>query len=151
MTDLLNKILTNSSNHKVLDFLGIDKNQSNHYFTKWVAGRNSPDEGGTSLFENYGKEIPEECKYSFSTNTIMVNPNTGVIFAFNTGRYSMFFRCDFERSGIANSDKYRKGFTFDCINDITMLGENWAYLEKFVEDEEEQLSWAYEKVLKKRE
>lgn len=81
----------------------------------------------------------------------MVQPETGTIFAFNTGRYSMFFRCDFERSGLVNSDDYRKGYTFDCIHDITILGADWAYLEIFCEAEEEQLRWAYEKIMQKRD
>ena len=149
MTDLLTKILLNPTNEKVLHFLKIDTHNKTYRLTKWIGGRNGPDEGGTEFFDNYGIDVPEECKYEFSTHTIMVNPKSGIIFAFNTGRFSMFFRCDFERSGIVNTDKYRRGFTFDCIADITMLGEDWAYLEKFVEEFEEQLRWAYEKTVNK--
>ena len=147
MNPLLNKILSNPSNKKVLNFLEIDKKQPLNHFQKWVAGRNGPDEGGTALFDNYGKEVPEACKYNFSIHTIMVHPETGTIFAFNTGRFSMFFRCDFVRSGLNNTDDYRKGYTFDCISDITILGEDWAFLERFTEEEEEQLRWAYEKIM----
>lgn len=149
MDNLLNRILSNPSNIKVLNFLKIDRNQKTHSFQKWITGRNGPDEGGTEFFDNYGKEVPLACKYTFSTNTIMVHPETGTIFAFNTGRFSMFFRCDFARSDLVNTVDYRRGYTFDCISDITVLGEDWAFLEKFREDEEEQLRWAYEKVIAK--
>jgi len=147
MDALLQKILSNPANEKVLNFLKIESNQATYYFKKWKNGRIRPDEGGIALVEDFGKAVPAECKYEFSTYTIMVHPKTGIIFAFNYGRYSMFFRCDFKRSGLENTDKFRKGFTFDCIADITMLGDDWAYLEKFTEDEvEEQLRWAYEKI-----
>jgi len=149
MEDLLQKILINPSNQKVINFLKIDRKQQTLYLKKWVAGRNGPDEGGTELFDNYGIKVPAFCKYNLSIHTIMVHPNSGVIFAFNTGRFSMFFRCDFERSGLVNTDDYRRGYTFDCISDITMLGEDWAYLEKFREEVEEQLRWAYEKIMAK--
>lgn len=150
MNDLLKKILGNPANEKVLDFLKIDLSKKTHYFKKWIIGRIRPSEGAAALLEDFGKEVPLECKYEFSTHTIMVHPKTGIIFAFNCGRYSMFFRCDFERSGLENTDKFRKGFTWDCIKDITQLGEDWAFLENsaFLEEEKEQLRWAFEKILR---
>jgi len=150
MDDLLKKILANPSNEKILDFLNVDRDIKPSYLKKWIGGRNGPDEGGTALLDKFGKEVPENCKYELSIHTLMIHRESGLIFAFNYGRYSMFFRCDFERSGLENTDDFRRGYTFDCIHDITMWGEDWAFLEHaaFWEEEEQQLRWAYEKLMK---
>lgn len=150
MDDLLDKIITNASNEKLLDFLEIDLKKRPISFKSWTAARHPLNEGGCTFFDDYGKDVPETCKYAFETHHIMINPESGEIFAFHTGRFSIFFQCDFERSELINMDDYRKGFTFDCIRDITMLGGNWAFLEnaEFEGAEQEQFKWTYEKIMR---
>lgn len=146
MTDkLLKLILSNPGNNKVFEFLGINEaNGSGAFFKPWTKSRNGFDEGGIIFFDKQGERIPEDCKYCLEVHHIMVNKSTGEIFAFHTGRYSIFFKCDFEKSGLVNSDDFRRGYTFDCITDITALGENWCFIDKFEEEEKEQLEWSFE-------
>lgn len=149
MTELLNKILNNPTNTLVLSFLKIDLLDSELYFRDWETSGTGFDEGGVALFDKFGINIPSECKYSISIHNVMVEPNTGEIFAFHTGRYSLFLKCDFEHFGLTNSDSYRKGYTFDCIMDITELGKEWAFFDKFEDSESEKLERTY-KLIKER-
>jgi len=147
MQGLFEKILNHSANQKVLQFLKINLQQPPKYFKHWSTTHCAFNEGGTAFFDRFGKDVPAGCKYALHIYNVMIQPNTGAIFAFQTGRYSMFFRCDFARSGLVNSDGYRRGFTFDCIRDITELGEDWCFLEnaEFEGEEDIQLKWAFEK------
>jgi len=149
MTELLNKILNNPTNTLVLYFLKIDLTDEKLYFRDWETSGTGFDEGGVALFDKFGINIPNECKYSISIHNIMIEPSTGEIFAFHTGRYSLFLKCDFEHFGLTNSDNYRKGYTFDCIMDITELGEEWAFMDMFEDSESETLERTYE-LIKKR-
>ena len=55
----------------------------------------------------------------------------------------------FDEGGVIFMEKYgeriRKGITLDAEVDMTELGENWAMLDPFVDEEEEKLEWAWEK------
>ena len=145
MNELLNKVLHNPQNDKVLSFLKLKgKNDLIQSFRTWKDSYSGFDEGGCTFFDEYGEFIPDGNKFSLHIHSIMVNEYTGEIFAFNTGRFSAFFRCDFEKAGIQNTDGLRKGYTFDCITDITELGENWCYMDKFEDQQSEQLKWSYE-------
>ncbi|WP_108801944.1 hypothetical protein [Aquimarina sp. Aq107] len=149
MNELLNKIIDIPINSLVLNYLKIDFSDDLLYFKNWGKARTEFDEGGIALFDEFGINIPIEYKYSISIYNIMVDPNTGEIFAFHRGRYSLFLKCDFEYFGITNSDAYRKGYTFDCITDITELGKEWAFMDKFEDSESEKLERTYE-LIKKR-
>ena len=148
MNELLEKIINNPKNKAVIQFLDIDFTEKPFHFLNWEKSRSGFDEGGLALFDRFGKNIPIENKYSLGLNNIMVCLKTGEIFAFHTGRYSLFFKCDFEYHGLTNSDNYRKGYTFDCISDITELGGNWAFMDKFNGTESQQLERAYEIIRK---
>lgn len=145
MNDILNKIIKNSSNKLVLNYLKIDFIDKNLHFENWEKTRNGFDEGGIALFDKFGVNIPIECKYSLDIHNIMINPETGEIFAFHTGRYSLFLKCDFEHFGLTNSDNFRKGYSFDCITDITELGKEWAFMAEFEGTESQHLEWTYKK------
>ncbi|MBL3658641.1 hypothetical protein [Fulvivirga sediminis] len=144
MNELLKKVRENPLNKKLLSFLKIDFSNNWLHFRNWKLSRSGFDEGGVALFDEFGVNIPIECKYSLDIHNVLIIPNTGEIFAFHTGRYSLFLKCDFEFFGLTNSDKYRKGFTFDSIRDITELGENWAFMDNFSETESETLYRTYE-------
>lgn len=149
MNELLNKIIVNPINSLVLKYLKIDFSDESIRFGNWLKTGSGFDEGGMALFDKYGVNIPIECKYSIGIHNIMVCVDTGEIFAFHTGRYSLFLKCDFEYFGLTNSDNYRKGYTFDCIMDITELGKEWAYMDKFEDSESEKIERTYE-LIKKR-
>lgn len=144
MIDLLNKILSNPINKTVLDYLNIDKTcDILPSFQTWTDAFSGYDEGGILFFGNYGERISNKNKFKLDVFHIMVNEHSGEIFAFNKGRFSVFFKCNFVKSNTENSDNLRKGYTFDCITDITELGEAWCFMDKF-DEPEEQLEWAYE-------
>ena len=69
---------------------------------------------------------------------MLINPINGLIFAFQWGRFTFMFRCDFEKSDIANTDSIRVGNTLDAAVDFRVLGENWALLNTFWEEQKEQ-------------
>lgn len=144
MNELLNKILDNPLNDMLLNFLKLKRESSLiNSFRTWKESYSGFDEGGCIFFEDYGEYIPEETKYSWSICRVMVNNNTGEIFAFNMGRFSVFFKCDFIKSGTENSINLKKGYTFDCVTDISELGENWCFMYKF-DNPKDQLKWSYE-------
>jgi len=149
MTELLKRIVRNPLNRAVLDFLKIDLTKEELHFLDWEKSGSPFDEGGTALFDRFGNSIPGECKYSLEIHNVMIVPHTGEIFAFHTGRYSMFLKCDFEFFGLTNSDNYRKGYTFDCISDITELGNEWAFMDQFGGSESEKLERTYELIIKR--
>jgi hypothetical protein len=144
MNEILLKILNNPENKKVLHFLIPNQNmQTNLYFKTWEASISGYNEGGCIFFEDYGQYIADNCKYVLDIHSIMINKNSGEIFAFNTGRFSVFFKCDFVKSAIENTDDLRRGYTLDCISDITALREQWCFMDEF-DDQKDQLKWSYE-------
>jgi hypothetical protein len=144
MNELLKLILGNPLNDKVLRFLELkNDNDLIRSFRTWKDSYSGFDEGGCLFFDKYGEYISDNNKFSLVIHSIMINEKTGEIFAFNTGRFSVFFKCDFTKANIKNSDNLRKGYTFDCITDITELGENWCFMDHF-SNQKEQLKWAYE-------
>jgi hypothetical protein len=142
MKDLLHKVLSHPKNNAVFQFLKLKKDKELR-FKLWSDSNSGFDEGGCTFFDNYGEYIPEECKFSLDIHSVMINHLTGEIFALNTGRFSVFFKCNFEKADIQNSDKLRKGNTFDCITDISELGDEWCFMDEF-EDQKEQLKWSFE-------
>lgn len=144
MIDLLEKVLTNPINESVIKYFKLFKNDNKiPYFKTWKDSFSGFDEGGVIFFENYGEYISDDNKFSLSIYSVMVNEHSGEIFAFNTGRFSVFFKCNFIKSNTTNSDNLRKGYTFDCITDITELGDTWCFMDSF-DNPKEQLKWAYE-------
>ena len=144
MIDLLDKILTNPINKRVLDYFELNKYGSKTpSFQTWADSYSGYDEGGIIFFDNYGEHISDKNKFTLSIFSIMVNEHTGEIFAFNKGRFSVFFKCNFAKSNTQNSDDLRKGNTFDCITDITELGDAWCFMNSF-DNPKDQLIWAYE-------
>ncbi|MDN3676433.1 hypothetical protein QWY90_03825 [Flavobacterium paronense] len=140
MKELLNKLLNNPKNATLIQFLKLTEEDN---FKTWAESFSGYNEGGCILFENYGAFIPEENKFSLGTHSVMVNTNTGEIFAFNTGRCSIFFKCDFIKSGTENTSDLKTGYTFDCITDITALGDNWCFMDEF-DNQKEELKWSFE-------
>lgn len=142
MNELLNKILDNSKNQRVFKYLKLEKGK-NIYIKSWTESYSGFDDGACVFFDNYGQFVPGECKFSFDNHSIMVNSLTGEIFALNIGRFSIFFKCDFSKSSVQYSDSLKKGYTFDCITDITEFGGNWCFIDSF-DNKKDELKWSYE-------
>ena len=144
MEALLNKVLNNPKNHTVIKFLKLDQEDNLiQTFRTWADSYSGYNEGGCILFEDYGVYIPEENKFSISGHSIMLNTNTGEIFALNTGRFSIFFKCNFIKSGTEDHIDLKRGYTLDCITDITELGDNWCFMDEF-DDQKDELKWSFE-------
>lgn len=144
MKALLDKIIANKKNQKVLQYLDLmTKKELLPYFKTCKESFSGFDEGGAIFFFDYGEAIPDDCKFSLYLYSIMINKDTGEIFAFNKGRFSIFFKYDFIKAGIENNDDLKRGHSFDCITDITALGDNWCFMDDF-DDPQEQLQWSYE-------
>ena len=144
MEELLNKVLNNPKNYSLIFFLKLNQEDNLiQSFRTWADSRSGYNEGGCILFEDYGEFIPEENKFSLSGHSIMLNTTTGEIFAFNTGRFSIFFKCNFIKSGTEDTDDLKKGYTFDCITDISVLGDNWCFMDEF-DNQKEELKWSFE-------
>ena len=140
---MLKKIFAHPDNQKVLKHLKLTLESIKYFKSGYEAG-SSFDEGSQVLFYKYGAGIPTETNYTLGIYNLMVNPGTGQIFAFHWGRFTFLIRCDFEKSDYQNSDSLRCGTTLDAWVDFRDLGENWALLDAFIDEEKEHLKAAYE-------
>jgi hypothetical protein len=118
MENLHDRMRAHPANERILDWLGVgpdDRLRPFHGF--------SLDEGGFALFERYGRDLPEECKWSLHVNNVMVHPATGLIFAAHYGRFTFLLR----RSGEAP----RRGDTAETLDGTVDLrpleGEWWEW------------------------
>ena len=140
---LLKKISGHPDNRLAFAFMKLDVATENQL--KSGEDISGFDEGGVVFFEEYAVDLPADCKWILGgIHNILVNPETGQIFAFQYGRFTFAFRCDFQRSNINDPAPFQTGETLDARVDITSLGPCWALLNKFHDEEPEQLKWAYE-------
>ncbi|HEU4537884.1 MAG TPA: hypothetical protein VFS00_27380 [Polyangiaceae bacterium] len=103
------------------------------------------DEGGMIFLHQYARHLPPEAKFVLGTTNVLAHPRSGRIFACHWGRFTIAVRCDFERAGLASTDRLRIAETLDGRVDIRCLGAEWALLQAVGgDDEEEALGWAYE-------
>ena len=124
---LKEKILNNTGNSRVLEFLEIDKSDSVFVIPKSDQPNYYYHEGLKDLWDLLGKNIPEKCKYTINGNGVLVNPLYGEIFVFLYGRYSFGIKYDFDKNNIKNSEELRVARNMDGIDeDIRFLGEEWV-------------------------
>ena len=136
----IEKIIKNQKNQTIVKFLNltIEKHiKSADKVSRW-------DEGGILFFEKYAKKLPDETKQIVGIHNVLINETSGEIFAFHIGRETFVFKPDFERDNVNNSDHLRIGNTMDARVDFRQLGHEWALLDRFGDDEEEELVLAYE-------
>ena len=141
--NLIDLVFSNKDNQKVLTYLKLSKEEIKYYANGDKAGSGF-DEGSIIFFYDYGAELPAETRNTLSFHNMLINPINGLIFAFQWGRFTFMFRCYFEKSDIANTDRIREGTTLDAAVDFRVLGENWALLSAFWEEEKEQLALSYQ-------
>lgn len=141
--DLLGKILLHPANQKLLEHLDLLNKPGLRHKNGEDAGSGF-DEGSKTLFYEYAADLPVETYNTISQYNMLINPQTGEIFAFQFGRFTFLFRCDFSQSYLQNTDEVRQGITLDDHVDFRFLGENWALLNRIDEgDEKEQVEFSY--------
>lgn len=139
--DFIDKIITNKTNESIFSFFKLKKEKM--ALNRWQ--RNGFDEGGNHLLSKLGKKLPNKTKYNLGKLNILVNNNSGEIFALHTGKFTFLLKPNFEKLNIENADDLRKGTTQDGAIDITPLGEQWILLDKVEEgDREQALMAAYQ-------
>lgn len=139
----LDEIFANSDNGPLLAFLGLASPSDVRYVAP--GDQVSPfDEGGVLFFDDWAAAIPAGAKMTIDISNVLVHERTAQIFACHQGRLTVFFRCDFARTGVTSRDSHRVGETLDGGIDIRALGPAWALLHAFCDDIEQQLSWAHD-------
>ncbi|WP_413200878.1 hypothetical protein [Nostoc piscinale] len=136
------QILKNPRNTAILQFLQMTADSYSKLLS-WEQAYSGFDEGGQIFFDKYGRELPNSVKYSLGIHNLMINPQNYLIFAAHYGRCTFFFRPDWKKLEIQNTDQLRISETLDGLIDIRILGKEWAILNCFCEDEEDNLVWAY--------
>lgn len=134
MEALKEKILSNPQNKTILSFLSLDRTNRLQLWNDFGF-----DEGATVFFDKYGQNIPNDCKYSFSIWNIYLNNESGLIFAFQIGRFTFALRYLFRD----NNENRQKCYTLDDWIDISILGNEWALFDYFHKEEQAYLEESY--------
>lgn len=142
MVNLLEKVLSNPLNKKVIDFIELDKGSSLVPFEQSTSMYYEQRE----IFHANTIELPANVKYVKNAIGLLIIPKTGYVFGFTYGRFNFVFRYSIGHYNVNNSDDLRVLKNLDGIyEDIRFLGENWAFLLHFVGDEVVALNRAYNK------
>ncbi len=78
------------------------------------------DQGGVALVENYGRGLPDACKWSLGPANVMLHPTSGLIFAVHHGRFTFLLR-----RGGAPVRRYDIVETLDGTIDLRSLEDDW--------------------------
>ncbi|WP_212003273.1 hypothetical protein [Chitinophaga sp. HK235] len=140
---ILDKIISNRDNDKVLAYLNLSPEEIAAREIFFAAGREagSPfDEGSiTFLFDDrYGGTLPENTKYTLSYHHMFINPDNGQIFAFQWGRFTFIARAMFDEED--DPDGEIRAYGLDGEVDFSPLGDNWTWIHGYKHD----LMQAYE-------
>lgn len=134
MEALKEKILSNPQNKRILSFLSLERTSRLQLWDDFGF-----DEGARVFFDKYGKNIPDDCKCSFYIYNIYLNSESGLIFAFQIGRFTFAIRYPLRD----NDENRQKRYTLDDWIDISILGNDWALLDSFYEEEQTYLEESY--------
>lgn len=133
MEALKEKILSNPQNKRIVSFLSLEKTSRLQLWDDFGF-----DEGARVFFDIYGQNIPNDCKYSFSIYNIYLNRESGLIFAFQIGRFTFALRNPYR-----NNDNRQKCYTLDDWIDISILGNEWILFDYFHGEEQVYLEESY--------
>lgn len=152
--EILTKILENSSNQKVLKFLGINSKDSKHNLIPY---KDKPSYTHEGLEDFLNIKVPSESKYLLNNNGIIIKPLTGEIVAIQFGRTDSAFRHIDEDTGSLSQLKfnclkslklkvyfkvslnYFSNIHHTDIIDARALGPKWALSIYFAGTEEEKI------------
>jgi hypothetical protein len=130
------RMLKNPRNVGILGFLKVAP-ETTFKLQAWPHAGSGFDEGGAIFFERYGGALPDRVKLTLGYHNVMVDAETGLIFAVHYGRCTFLARgADRRRSDGAGTSE-----TLDGLVDIRALDPEWRFLD--VEDEARQLEEAY--------
>jgi hypothetical protein len=136
------RLLRLAQNQEILRFLQIAPDTS-WRLLPWPQADFGFDEGGRIFFRKYGKNLPDEVKFTLGIHNLMVNAENGLVFAAHYGRCTFLVRCGLTKMDSHNSDKFRSAETLDGFVDARRLGHDWAILNWFCEEEEQYLEESY--------
>jgi hypothetical protein len=139
---LKERVLRHPDNQEILRFLRI-AGDTGERLGPWPHAGSGFDEGGRILFDLFGKQLPNDVKFTLGIRNLMINPETGLVFAAHFGRCTFLVRCGRARLEGYNQEGLRHGETLDGFVDARSLGPDWTLLNWFCEDEQEFLEWAY--------
>lgn len=139
---LKERLLRLPQNQEILRFLQIALD-TDWKLLPWPQADCGFDEGGRIFFRKYGKNLPDEVKFTLGIHNLMVNTENGLVFAAHYGRCTFFVRCGLTKMGAHDSERLRCGETLDGFVDARSLGPDWAILNWFCEEEEQYLEGAY--------
>jgi len=150
--DILDKILTHPDNEKVLNFLFgspiIDDLQNIFLTPDKVKDITRWAEAWADIWDELGRNLPEETKYMIGQNALLVHPTTGLIFGFGDGRSR--FNCglrqpNYKRPADALKNEGRQ--VVENMNgieyDLRAAGDDWI-VGNFLRDGQRQTQIAYE-------
>ena len=132
---LSDKVITHQANKSIFAFFKLKPAKIE--LIKWQ--RNGQGKGSVHLLSKVGKKLPKRTKYSLGTLSVLLNEQSGEIFAIHSDRFTSLVKPDFENLALENTDGLRVGQTSDGAIDITSLGEQWILLDKVEEEMQEQM------------
>jgi len=103
------------ANERILAWLGVGPDDRLRPFYSI-----SIDQGGVALFEEYGRDLPETCKWSLGAGNVMVHPATGMVFAVHFGRFTFLLRWYGARVRLGDTAE-----TLDGTIDLRSLEHEW--------------------------
>lgn len=152
----ISKLMNNPANESVLAYLAenrliklppVPRNHKTAVLEAdlWPDDEVSPfDEGGIVFIHDYGHAVPFRAKYSFDLIHAFIHDESGEIFAVHWGRLTIVLRYDAARADFDDHDDLRATHTLDGPIDARALGPGWALAERFVDDIDEALQFAWE-------
>ncbi len=132
---LSDKVIAQKANKSIFAFFKLKPAKVE--LAKWQ--RNGQGKGSVHLLSKLGKKLPKKTKYSLGTLSVLLNEQSGEIFAIHSSQYTSLVKPDFEKLNLDNTDSLRVGQALDGNIDITSLGEQWILLDKMEEDLQEQV------------
>lgn len=144
MSDIVNRVLSLSDNCLVIERLKITADK---IMPKWRLPNSLMNESLVVFLNEYGRFVPEETKYCFNQEGILLNPKNGLIFAIQMGWNGIAFRINLDDFKLGKRDlkELRQFRNMDgLIEDISELNENWVLGIHFVGEVEEMLKRSFE-------
>ncbi|QXP51060.1 hypothetical protein [Cellulophaga sp. HaHa_2_1] len=148
--DIKKRIFNFKENKRVLNVLKLNIEKEMYFKTGKDAGSGF-DSGSQTFFYEYGKLLPEKTKVTLSTSNLLINSDSGEVFAFQFGQFTFLLKCNYLNLDFDKSYTTLKGNAVDGEVDFTELGNDWAIVDvNFEGDEHQYFLDAYNLTLKKK-
>ena len=144
MSNLKNKIFEHKENNKVIEYLQqesfskrlefqfCETDPCENIYSKLKTHPEMIDE----LWHKHSSEIPIKCQAVLFGRSVLVNPKSGILFAFAEGTYPPVFRVpkDIFNELLKKGGKIQLSNLNGVYADAALLGEDWIYCFTFIED-----------------